>query len=60
MSLKAGATARLVQPEVQGLIAGRRINDTTDDIELLLQWTDSDGQPQQRWFPESQLQEVQS
>lgn len=58
MTIKTGATARLIQPEVRGRIVERRINPDTDEIELQLQWTDAAGETHARWFPESQLEEV--
>jgi hypothetical protein len=55
--MKVGTPARLIQPEVRGEIKERRI--VNDEIELLLEWTDADGQPVQRWFPETQLEPAQ-
>ncbi|MEY5099972.1 MAG: hypothetical protein RJA36_2691 [Pseudomonadota bacterium] len=53
--MKTGATARLIQPEIVGEVKERRI--VNDELELLLVWTEN-GQPVQRWFSESQLEEV--
>ena len=56
--MKAGTTARLIQPVVQGQVKERRINPATEELELLLEWTDADGQPVQRWFDADKLEEV--
>ena len=58
--MKAGATVRLVQPVIEGVVQERRVNPTSDEIEVLVEWTDSEGQMVQRWFDEGQLQEVQT
>lgn len=57
--MKAGDTARLIQPVVQGQIKERRFN-AADELEYRLEWTDPDGSTQQRWFAESQLQQVEA
>lgn len=56
MSLKKGDPARLIQPTVQGEVKGRRINDETDQTELLLGWTDAAGDYHERWFAETELE----
>lgn len=57
--MKAGTLVRLIQPVIQGEVKERRINPATDELELLVEWTDADGQAVQRWFDADQLQEVQ-
>lgn len=56
--MKTGTTARLIQPEIRGQIKERRINPTTDELELLLQWTDAAGNTVERWFDADQLEAV--
>lgn len=56
--MKAGDTARLIQPVIEGQVMERRINPDTDDIELRLAWTDAAGERNERWFPEQQLEQV--
>ncbi len=56
--MKAGSTARLIQPEIKGEVKERRINPATDELELLLEWTDEAGQRVQRWFDADKLEEV--
>lgn len=56
--MKTGTQVRLIQPEIRGQVMERRINPDTDDIELLVGWTDQAGEEHRRWFPEAQLQEV--
>lgn len=59
MAIKTGATVRLIPPEIRGQVVDRRINKATDELELLVQWTEND-QPVQRWFDEDVLEEVQA
>lgn len=56
--MKAGTTVRLVQPEIRGVVRERRINESTDEIDVLVEWTDPQGQTLSRWFSAAQLQEV--
>ncbi len=55
--MKAGTQVRLIQPVIEGEVKERRFNDS-DEIELLVEWTDADGQAVQRWFKAEQLQEI--
>lgn len=54
--MKAGTTVRLIQPEIKGQVKERRINTATDDLELLVEWTDAEGQIVQRWFDADKLE----
>lgn len=54
--MKAGTTVRLIQPEIKGQVQERRIKPATDELELLVEWTDADGQCVQRWFKADQLE----
>lgn len=54
--MKAGTTVRLIQPEIKGQVTQRRINPMTDELELLVEWTDADGQLVQRWFDADKLE----
>ncbi len=56
--MKTGTPVRLIQPVVQGVVKERRIT-RADDIELLVEWTEAGGQTVERWFAESQLEQVQ-
>lgn len=57
MSIKNGATVRLVQPVIEGQVQERRINQATDEVELRVEWQEN-GEPVSSWFTEAQLQEV--
>ena len=60
-AMKVGTLARLVQPVIEGRIVERRINPATDELELLVEWTETDdGEPVRRWFDADVLEEVQS
>lgn len=54
--MKAGTTVRLIQPEIKGQVKERRINPATDELELLVEWTDAEGQLVQRWFDADKLE----
>lgn len=58
MAIKTGTTVRLIQPEIRGQVIERRINPSTDELELLVEW-DEGGQPVRRWVDADQLEEVQ-
>ncbi len=59
--MKTGTPVRLRQPVIAGVVKERRINPATDELELLVEWTESSGQGDQvvqRWFDADQLEEV--
>ena len=56
--MKTGSTVRLIQPEIRGQVRERRINPQTDELELLVAWTDAAGETVQRWFDADRLEEV--
>lgn len=58
--MKQGTTARLIVPEIKGTVIERRINPLTDELEVLLSWTEKDGQQTQRWFDATQLEAVEA
>jgi hypothetical protein len=57
--MKTGAQVRVIQPVIEGSVIARRINPATDDIELLVAYTDAANECHERWFAASQLEEVQ-
>jgi len=60
MTIKTGATVRLIPPrEIRGTVVERRINPTTDELELLVEWTEGDA-PVRRWCDADLIEEVQS
>lgn len=56
--MKAGTQVRLVQPPICGVVKERRINESTDEIDVLVEWTSAAGETLARWFSASQLEEV--
>lgn len=58
MALEVGQQARLIQPVVQGAIVDTQYNKDAKELEHLVEWTDADGEVQQRWFLESQLEAI--
>jgi hypothetical protein len=55
--MKTGTAVRLIQPVIAGVVKERRINPATDELEVLVEWTEND-QPTARWFDAAQLEEV--
>jgi hypothetical protein len=55
--MKAGDTARLVAPVIQGTVKERRFT-PNDQLEYLLEWADADGNTQTAWFVEGTLEQV--
>lgn len=59
MSIKTGATVRIVQPEIRGQVVRREIADD-DQVRALVRYVDpADGSQHERWFAEAQIEEVQ-
>jgi uncharacterized protein YodC (DUF2158 family) len=56
MAFKIGDVVRLKSVVPQGPIVRMRMDEETGMVSYLLEWTDHDGQTQQRWFSESQLE----
>ena len=55
--MNAGSPARLIQPEIRGVVVERRFN-RYDELEYLLEWIDADGSTQTRWFTADQLEQL--
>lgn len=54
--MKTGAKVRLIQPVVEGVVLKRRINEATDEVEVLVEVKEPNGEPSQRWFDQAQLE----
>lgn len=54
---KKGEEVRINTPVPQGPVLQFRL-DEEGDAEYLVQWTDAEGDVQERWFAEAQLQGV--
>lgn len=55
MAFKIGDTVKLKAVLPQGPIQRMRMDEATGVISYLVEWTDADGQAQQRWFTEDEL-----
>lgn len=59
--MKAGTRVRVIRPVIAGTVKERRINPATDELEMLVEWTENigpgDSQVVQRWFDADQLEE---
>lgn len=56
MAIPNGATVRQIVPVISGQVVQKRFHDESDQLEYLVAYTDADGQPQSRWFLESQIE----
>jgi uncharacterized protein YodC (DUF2158 family) len=56
-TFKKGDIVKLVAVVPQGPVQGIRMDDE-GNVSYLIEWTDADGEVQQRWFPEEQLAAV--
>lgn len=54
MAFKKGDVVKLKTVVPQGPVTKMRMDDN-GVVEYLVEWTDADGQDQQRWFTEDQL-----
>lgn len=57
MPIKPGTPARLIQPEVKGVVKDARWDPKRNTFELLLEFTEGD-QVTQRWFDADLLEAV--
>lgn len=53
-----GQAVKLKGVVPQGPVTKLRMDEDTGAVSYLLEWTDADGQPQQRWFTEDELTEA--
>ena len=58
MALQIGAKARLVQPTIEGIIVDTQYNKDSLCLCHLIKWTSESGEHHERWFVETQLEEV--
>lgn len=56
--MEIGNIARVKQPVIQGEITDTRYDKEARQLEHLVTYTDGEGQSQERWFKESELDEV--
>lgn len=56
--LEIGKTARLKQPIIEGVITDINYNKELNELEALVEYTDENGDDQQRWFRQGVLEEV--
>lgn len=56
MSIPNGAAVRQIVTPIAGQVVQKRFHDESDQLEYLVAYTDADGQPQSKWFLESQIE----
>lgn len=54
--MKKGDTVRMRVTVPQGEILSIKFDEDTGEKRILMGWTDSDGQTQERWFMEDELE----
>lgn len=59
-SIPKGTLVRQRVPAIEGDVQDTRFNNSADELEYLVGWTDAEGEPHERWFLASQLQEITS
>ncbi|KQV85439.1 hypothetical protein [Rhizobacter sp. Root1221] len=58
MVIKTGARVRQVVPQLEGEVVERRFNEGSEQMEYLVVFVTSDGTPGERWFLQSEVEEV--
>lgn len=56
MQFKKGDIVRLKSVVPQGPVVKLRLDEETGEVSYLVEWADADGEVQQRWFAEAQLE----
>lgn len=56
--MEEGQEVRLIQPVIQGQITDTRYNKDAKGLEHLVAYNDAQGETQERWFLETQLEVV--
>ena len=54
--MEIGNAVRQVVPVIAGTITDTRYNKSAKSLEHLVEFDDAEGQPQQRWFLDSELE----
>jgi hypothetical protein len=58
MALKPGTPARLIQPEVRGIVTDTRWVPERNTFECLLEYQEPDGSTTKRWLDDDQIEPV--
>lgn len=56
--MEEGSLVRPIVPVITGTIIDTQWNKSAKEVEHLVEWTDADGEVQQRWFLQSGLEKV--
>lgn len=60
MPIQRGKTVRQIVPVIQGEVKEPRFNESQNQMEYLVGFTDADGEPAERWFLESEVEVVET
>jgi hypothetical protein len=55
MKLTNGTEVQIKNSIMQGVVTGAKLDETTLDVTYRVDYTDNDGEPQQRYFTADQL-----
>lgn len=59
MTPKLGDTVRQIVPApIEGIVAKKQFNETSDQFEFLVEGVSATGDPQSGWFKESEIEGV--
>lgn len=58
MPFAKGATVKQVVHPIQGPITSKRFNEDSDSFEYLVAFTDAEGNTQERWFAETEVEAI--
>lgn len=58
MPIAKGKPVRQIVKPIEGEVIDRRLHDEAGELEYLVRHTDADGEPAERWFLESQIEEL--
>lgn len=58
MAIKKDDAVRYVTPAIEGKVVSKVFDEDTDGFQLLVEWTDPNGDTHQRWFTEGELELV--
>ena len=59
MAIPKGAQVRQVAPAIAGEVRERRFDESTEAMSYLVAFTGADGEAHERWFAETELEQVQ-
>lgn len=53
---KKGDAVVQIVPVIRGIVSGYGVCQETGDTQTLVKWTDTEGEPRERWFLDSEIE----